>query len=50
MLALTDFIAPVVPVGLFFGRIGNFINAELWGRPSDVYSYKLRKIIKDNIA
>lgn len=37
MLALTDFIAPVVPVGLFFGRIGNFINAELWGRPSDVY-------------
>ena len=37
MLALTDFIAPVVPVGLFFGRIGNFINAELWGRPTDVY-------------
>ncbi|GFO75448.1 phosphatidylglycerol--prolipoprotein diacylglycerol transferase [Bathymodiolus platifrons methanotrophic gill symbiont] len=36
MLALTDFIAPVVPVGLFFGRIGNFINAELWGRPTDV--------------
>ncbi len=30
--SITDFIAPVVPVGLFFGRIGNFINGELWGR------------------
>jgi phosphatidylglycerol:prolipoprotein diacylglycerol transferase len=29
---LTDFIAPVVPIGLGLGRIGNFINAELWGR------------------
>ncbi|MCG8531860.1 MAG: prolipoprotein diacylglyceryl transferase [Desulfovibrionales bacterium] len=27
-----DFIAPMVPPGLFFGRIGNFINGELWGR------------------
>jgi phosphatidylglycerol:prolipoprotein diacylglycerol transferase len=26
-----DFIAPLVPPGLFFGRIGNFINGELWG-------------------
>jgi phosphatidylglycerol:prolipoprotein diacylglycerol transferase len=33
---LTDFIAPLVPIGLFFGRIGNFINGELWGKPSDV--------------
>lgn len=32
VLALTDFIAPVVPVGLAAGRIGNFINSELWGR------------------
>ena len=31
-----DFIAPLVPPGLFFGRIGNFINGELWGRYSDV--------------
>ncbi len=31
-LEVTDFIAPLVPPGLFFGRIGNFINAELWGR------------------
>ena len=37
MLALTDFIAPVVPIGLLAGRIGNFINAELWGRATDVY-------------
>ncbi|MDP1651491.1 MAG: prolipoprotein diacylglyceryl transferase [Rhodocyclaceae bacterium] len=29
---LTDFIAPLVPIGLGFGRIGNFINGELWGR------------------
>ena len=33
---ITDFVAPIVPVGLFFGRIANFINAELWGRSSDV--------------
>ena len=33
---LTDFIAPMVPVGLFFGRIGNFINGELYGRVSDL--------------
>ena len=33
---LTDFVAPLVPLGLFFGRIGNFINQELWGRPTDV--------------
>jgi phosphatidylglycerol---prolipoprotein diacylglyceryl transferase len=31
-----DFIAPVVPIGLGLGRIGNFINGELWGRPTDV--------------
>ena len=31
-----DFIAPIVPLGLGFGRIGNFIGGELWGRPTDV--------------
>lgn len=31
-----DFVAPMVPVGLFFGRIGNFINGELWGAPTDL--------------
>jgi len=35
-LELTDFIAPAVPLGLFFGRIGNFINGELWGRVTSV--------------
>lgn len=33
---ISDFAAPLVPLGLFFGRIGNFINGELWGRASDV--------------
>jgi phosphatidylglycerol---prolipoprotein diacylglyceryl transferase len=31
-----DFVALVVPFGLLTGRIGNFINAELWGKPSDL--------------
>ena len=32
---LTDFIAPWAPTGLMLGRIGNFINGELWGKPTD---------------
>ncbi|HJS33039.1 MAG TPA: prolipoprotein diacylglyceryl transferase [Alphaproteobacteria bacterium] len=35
MFALGDIVAAAAPIGLFFGRIANFINAELWGRPSD---------------
>jgi phosphatidylglycerol:prolipoprotein diacylglycerol transferase len=31
-----DFLAPLVPQGLFFGRIGNFINGELWGHRTDL--------------
>jgi phosphatidylglycerol:prolipoprotein diacylglycerol transferase len=31
-----DLVAAVTPIGLFFGRIANFINAELWGRPTDL--------------
>ncbi|MEM6639355.1 MAG: prolipoprotein diacylglyceryl transferase [Pseudomonadota bacterium] len=33
---VSDFLAPATPWGLFFGRIGNFINGELWGKPTDV--------------
>jgi phosphatidylglycerol:prolipoprotein diacylglycerol transferase len=33
---LTDFLAPLVPLGLAAGRLGNFINGELWGRITDV--------------
>jgi phosphatidylglycerol---prolipoprotein diacylglyceryl transferase len=35
-LSLADLVVPVVPLGLFLGRLGNFINGELWGRPSNV--------------
>lgn len=35
-LSLGDVIAPVAPIGLFFGRIANFINGELWGRETTV--------------
>lgn len=34
--ALMDFIAPFVPIGLGAGRIGNFINGELWGKATDL--------------
>ena len=33
---LSDLVAPAAPIGLFFGRIANFINGELWGRPTTV--------------
>ncbi|GMR17380.1 MAG: prolipoprotein diacylglyceryl transferase [Gammaproteobacteria bacterium] len=36
MWAIWDFVAPLAPLGLLFGRIGNFINGELWGKPTDV--------------
>ena len=39
-----DFIAPCVPTGLFFGRIGNFIGGELVGRPVDNLNYPLAMI------
>lgn len=36
ILHVGDFVAPLVPIGLGAGRLGNFINAELWGRTTDV--------------
>lgn len=36
LLQLADLMAVVTPIGLFFGRLANFINAELYGRVSDV--------------
>lgn len=33
---VSDFVAPLVPIGIALGRIGNFINGELWGRVSDL--------------
>jgi phosphatidylglycerol:prolipoprotein diacylglycerol transferase len=36
IVRLADVTAPCVPIGLFFGRLANFINGELWGRPTDL--------------
>jgi len=36
MFTLGDLTCAAGPIGLFFGRVANFVNAELWGRPSDV--------------
>jgi phosphatidylglycerol:prolipoprotein diacylglycerol transferase len=36
LLSVGDCVAAATPIGLFFGRIANFVNGELWGRPSDV--------------
>ena len=42
MITMMDFVAPIVPLGLGFGRIGNFINGELWGKPTNVaWSFKV---------
>jgi phosphatidylglycerol:prolipoprotein diacylglycerol transferase len=35
-LQVMDFLAPCVPTGLAFGRVGNFLNGELWGRVADL--------------
>jgi phosphatidylglycerol:prolipoprotein diacylglycerol transferase len=35
LLSLGDAVAVAAPIGLFFGRIANFVNGELWGRPTD---------------
>lgn len=47
-----DFVVPCVPTGLMFGRIGNFIGGELWGRPVQNLDYPLAMIFPhvDDIA
>lgn len=35
-LRIHDYVACVVPFGLFFGRLANFVNGELWGKPADL--------------
>jgi phosphatidylglycerol:prolipoprotein diacylglycerol transferase len=36
LLRVADVIAPAYPIGHFLGRVANFINGELWGRPTDL--------------
>lgn len=36
LFTVADFVAPLVPPGILFGRFGNWLNGELWGRPTDV--------------
>lgn len=46
---LADFVAPLVPLGLLCGRIGNFINGELWGGPTESV-LGMRVLCKHNMA
>ncbi|QCI20569.1 prolipoprotein diacylglyceryl transferase [Buchnera aphidicola (Brachycaudus cardui)] len=41
ILEISDFIVPLIPFGLGAGRLGNFINSELWGRVSINFSYAM---------
>jgi len=46
MWQVTDFVAPLCPLGLGFGRIGNFINNELWGKPTDMpWGFKVGTVV-----
>ncbi|WP_243406099.1 prolipoprotein diacylglyceryl transferase [Sphingosinicella sp. YJ22] len=45
-LRVSDYVACCVPFGLFFGRLANFVNGELWGRPSDVaWAVQFRELV-----
>src|SRR5699024_5747675 len=50
LLALGDVIAPMIPIGLGFGRLGNFINGELWGRTSDLPWAMIFPLANDGLA
>jgi phosphatidylglycerol:prolipoprotein diacylglycerol transferase len=49
-LDLGDLVAPLVPLGLAAGRLGNFINGELWGRPTDLPWGMIFPAAQDGIA
>lgn len=49
ILHVGDFIAPLIPTGLMFGRLGNFINQELWGRATDLPWGMIFPAAMDNI-
>ncbi|MDX5329240.1 MAG: prolipoprotein diacylglyceryl transferase [Marinobacter sp.] len=48
--SIADFVAPLVPVGLGAGRIGTFINGELWGKPTDVSWGMVFRTAPDSLA
>ena len=51
LFQVADFVAPLIPIGLLTGRIGNFINGELWGKVTDsslgmaVYDPQLQSVV-----
>ena len=47
-LAVGDFVAPLVPLGLAAGRMGNFINGELWGRTTNMPWGMVYPFVDDN--
>ena len=49
-LNVADFLAPLIPLGLAAGRLGNFINGELWGRPSNLPWAMVFPLAGDGIA
>lgn len=49
-LKAMDFVAPLVPIGLGAGRMGNFINGELWGRPTNASFGMIFPQAADDIA
>lgn len=48
ILTMFDIAALPTPIGLFFGRLGNFINGELWGKPTDgSWGVRFKDVYKD---
>ena len=48
-LRIHDYVACCIPFGLFFGRIANFVNGELWGRPGDAPWAMIFPLAPDNL-